>query len=208
MFVVSFMFVIRGKLELNFFLVLFANLWWWMMAGFTMVWQHSSLLTTCFSCSSLFSVLFMVMFLLHCCSWSCFTLLLLLVLFSFIFIVVRDHVFVHFYYCSIWSCFYLSLLLFLIMLLLISAIVHGHAIIHLYSCSCSCFHSSLLLLVVVLSLVYGTINGYVFNGLYYYSCGRIMDSDRKIIFPIKVPLRCGVLCFYFWFTLNINITCW
>jgi hypothetical protein len=51
--------------------------------------------------------------------------------------------------------------------------------------------------VVVLSLVYGTIDGFVFNAFYYYPCGRIMDFNEEIIFPIKVPLRCGVLCFYF-----------
>ncbi len=94
------------------------------MASFAMVWQHVSLLTTCSSCSSL-------------------SLLLLLVVFSFISIVVHDHVFIHFYYCSIWSCSYLFLLLLLLMLLLIFATVHGHAITHLYFWSWSCSHPSL-----------------------------------------------------------------
>lgn len=129
MLVVSFMFVIRGKLELNFFLMLFA-----------MVSQHSSLLTTCSSCSSLSSVLFY---------GHALALLLFMVMFNFIITIGCD--FIHLY-CCLWSCshsflllfnmvmflFYLYncsfLLLFMVMLSLISTLIHGHALIHLCYC--------------------------------------------------------------------------
>jgi hypothetical protein len=93
------------------------------MVGFTMVWQHSSLLTTCFSCFSLFLLLSMVM------SHS---------------IITIGCGFIHFYCCS-WSSFCSFLLLFnMVVFLFVFAIVHGHALTRLYFCS------SLLSLVVVL----------------------------------------------------------